>query len=342
MEALMNLNFRQSTRKAAAAVLRNTPFPGRYRAYRMVEHILGENPGRFVVPFAGGARLTVDGIVDSQFFYLGLHDWNVYRFLKRSAHAGDTVFDVGANIGVYTIPMALRVGEKGHVYAFEALKSNYEMLLENIALNKLTNVTAVFAAVTDSTGILEAPDLVRAGSIGNYSLASESQNRTAIPSWSLDDFALQKGIQRIHVMKIDIEGSEARAFKGARWLLSGGGVGAITFELNPYWLARMGSSVEEMWGLVESLGATPFLLTRFSRLNRIRKETILRWVSEAPALDGSWKLDLVLQFGDASTRALDVERTLLRQRTVSTLAKGRASSISASGLSQVHPRSKCR
>jgi FkbM family methyltransferase len=289
-------NIRQSARRVAATVLRNVRFPGRFLVYRMLESLLGENPGRFIVPLAGGGKLLIDGVVDSQFFFLGDLDWNVERFLLRSVRPGSIVFDVGANIGGYTIPLALRVGERGHVYAFEAFRPNYEMLLQSVALNKLTNVTAVFGAVTDGSGTLEVPNPGRNGSknIGNYSLATDSPNRAVIPSWSLDDFICQNEITRVDLLKIDIEGSETMAFRGACSLLSERKVHTVVFELNPHWLAKMGSSAEELWEVVQSAGPTAFVLGSFSRLRAIDKRYILHWLSEP---DNSGKLDVVLKYG---------------------------------------------
>jgi FkbM family methyltransferase len=303
----MNLDVRRSARNLAAGILRNVHFPGRFRVYQMLKSVLGENTGRFVVSLDGGGKLLVDGIVDSQFFFLGDLDWNVDHFLLRSVSPGSIVFDIGANIGAYTIPMALRVGDLGHVYAFEAFRPNYEMLLESIAINKLTNVTAVFGAVTDSSGVLEVPNPARNESknIGNYSLATRSTNRTTIPSLSLDDFVVKHGIDRVDLMKMDIEGSETIALKGARSLFATRKVGTVVLEINPHWLARMGSSVEELWGIVESLGGTLFLVTRFSRTKQIDKNYVFDWLLRT---GGSGKLDVALKYSPERRGSLAVNR----------------------------------
>src|SRR5689334_21004945 len=60
--------------------------------------------------------------------------------LRRFVHAGDTVVDVGANIGDLTVPLAQMVGDGGSVYAFEANPGNFNYLCANLALNELANV----------------------------------------------------------------------------------------------------------------------------------------------------------------------------------------------------------
>ena len=62
--------------------------------------------------------------------------------LVHSLRPGDTVYDVGGNLGVYTVLLAKVVGEKGMVVAFEPHHETYEQLLDNVRLNGLTNVRA--------------------------------------------------------------------------------------------------------------------------------------------------------------------------------------------------------
>lgn len=276
---------RQGLRKCAATVLRHVVFPGRDRAFRLVESALGPNPGSFIVPLRGGGKLLVDGVKDSYIFYLGDFQWNVYTFLRRTVQSRSTVFDLGANIGSYTIPLALRAGR---VYAFEAFKPNFDILLKNVALNGLTNVTAIFGAVADSTGTRLVPDRGgRSDNIGNYSLASKTEGEIEIPSWSLDDFAAQHNVEEIDLMKIDIEGSEIMALRGARRLFSQRKVKTVICEFNPYWLRQMGSSTEELYDMFHGFGLKSFLVTRFARLKSIDKEFCKRATSDE--FDVVWK-----------------------------------------------------
>jgi len=272
----MRAKVRNCLRKGAIAVLRNVVFPARYRVFTWVESIVGQVPGTSIVKLRGGGKLIVDGIVDAPILYMAEHDWRVRRFLCKTARSGHTVFDLGANIGVYTIPMALRVGKGGHVYAFEAFRPNYEILLQNIALNKLTNVTPVFGVLTDKSGACLIPEIrerSQTGSdLGNYSLAMKSASLVEVPALSLDDFVMQYGIDRVDLMKIDIEGSETKALKGARTLFSQRRVGTVVCEFNPRWLSRMGSSAAELYEIASEYGLDTYLLTRLARIKLITRE----------------------------------------------------------------------
>jgi len=281
----MAARLKQVTRNAVAFLFRRLAFPGRYRVLQMAECILGKNHGTFVVPLRAGGRLIVDGIKDSQVFYAGDILRRTGPFLFRTAKRGDIIFDVGANIGAYTVPLALRVGNEGHVYAFEALRANYEILLQNIALNALKNVTPVFGAVTDKSGTCEVPEVTeRWEFIGNYSLATESVGRITIPSLSLDDFVAENSIERIDLMKIDIEGSETIALRGAHATFAKGLVKTVVCEFNPYWLPKMGSSVEDLYEAFEGFGMEAFLITRFSRLRHVHKNFFQQATSDFDAV----------------------------------------------------------
>jgi FkbM family methyltransferase len=273
---------REELREGVAYVLRRVRFPRRSRVIDAVEAALGEKRGSSVVPLRHGGRVLADCPADKKLFYTGEHEWHVLDFLLRTAKANQTVFDVGANLGAYTIPLALKAGPGGRVCAFEASKVNYEILLSNIRLNRLTNVTPVYGAVAATTGTLEAPEAAeRKHNLGNYSLADESPRRVMIPSLSLDDFALQHGIRSIDLLKVDVEGAEVLAMRGARRLFREGRVRTVCCEFAPERLSRMGSSAEELYELFQEYGMSQaFELTLLSRLRPIDKKFLQRASSQ--------------------------------------------------------------
>lgn len=258
-----------------AAVLRCARIPGRGVAIRLAETILGPNRGSFTVPLRHGGLLIIDGEVDQPVFYTGGHDWHVMDFLVRSANPGDVVVDAGAGIGIYTVPLALKVGPRGGVYAFEALQANFDLLQRNIELNHLTNVTAVHAAVSDATGSLDVPYFsYRPAGLGNYSLASKSDRRVAIQSHALDDFFSERGITSIDLMKMDIEGSEVMALRGMRGFFSRRAVTITCCEINPSHLLKMGNAPSEVYDLLTESGLKIYRIGRFSGLRTIHREDL--------------------------------------------------------------------
>jgi len=262
---------RTRLRHLSAAMMRPAIIPGRYKVYRLLSNILGEEPLPFVVPLPGGGNLFVNSAFWKHMFYLGDYEYEVRRFLVRQIQSGSTVFDVGASIGICTVPLAIRLGQHGRIYAFEPLASNYETLLHNIKLNNLTNVVPVFAAVADQEGTIYMPDV----DSGNCSLASECDHHSSVPALTLDTFTAQHGIHSIDLMKIDIEGSETKALRGASRLLSSGAIGQILIEFNPHWLKRMGSSPDELYDLFEQFGLVVNFLTRFGTCVRTNRKGVM-------------------------------------------------------------------
>jgi FkbM family methyltransferase len=126
---------------------------------------------------------------------------------------GQTVYDVGANIGAHTLAFARFVGETGLVAAFEPQRQVFQMLCANVALNGLARVWTIWAACGRERGQLHVPQLdYRApANVGGVSL-SQAPVGEAVPTMALDDV----GTTACHFIKIDVEGMEAEVIAGAQ------------------------------------------------------------------------------------------------------------------------------
>jgi FkbM family methyltransferase len=129
---------------------------------------------------------------------------------------GGIVLDVGANIGAHTIPMARMVGEAGRVVAIEPQRIIHQMLCANVALNALTNVSAIWAGAGQESGTMRVPPINYAAeeNFGGVSLANGEQGEI-VQILRLDSLQLPA----CHFIKIDVEGMEAEVIAGARRLL---------------------------------------------------------------------------------------------------------------------------
>jgi FkbM family methyltransferase len=162
-----------------------------------------------------GYRMRVDWQIHRSLVY-GSWEPEAVEVIKRQVTPGMTVLDVGAQSGFYSLLFSKLVGHNGKVVAFEPLPANYRFLEENLELNRITNVTVERSAVAERSGEInfdfpaDSPWLV-AGPV----LASDNQGTFSVPSVSIDDFLLERGIP-VHLIKMDIEGAEVMALRGAR------------------------------------------------------------------------------------------------------------------------------
>jgi FkbM family methyltransferase len=133
---------------------------------------------------------------------------------------GDTFIDIGAHIGLFTIPAAKYVGPKGKVYAFEPSASNFKMLNYHVELNNLKNVTTVNALlgsqIDESANFYEGDDINPVNSVvmaqKNNSIPFQLQKRKQI---TLDSYVFSNAIKP-KVIKIDVEGSEINVLEGSK------------------------------------------------------------------------------------------------------------------------------
>ena len=167
---------------------------------------------------------------------------------------GMTIVDAGANVGYYTLMGSAAVGPSGHVFAFEPSPYAVKKLREAIDENKIENVTIVESALGDFDGVgqLYVPDQDR----GNHTPSMVAQNfpPTSIAITTLDSFLRKRGVRRVELLKLDVEGFEPNIVRGARQVLEDGTVRAILCEFNEYWLTANGCSSKELLTLLEDLG----------------------------------------------------------------------------------------
>jgi FkbM family methyltransferase len=140
-----------------------------------------------------------------------------YELSKQKAFAaalkpGHVVYDLGANVGFYSLLASVFVGPQGQVFSFEPSPRNLLLLRQHLAMNGITNCTIYEAAVTDSRGFANF-DPATDWSGGH--LAPASTNSFTVPTVSLDELVDSGELPLPQVIKCDIEGAEYNALKGA-------------------------------------------------------------------------------------------------------------------------------
>jgi FkbM family methyltransferase len=157
--------------------------------------------------------------------YCGLHDYNDMFFLLHFLRPEDLFFDIGANVGSYTV---LASGHcKAKTIAVEPVPSTFNLLLDNIYINRMADrVTALNTALGSSDGTLH---FTSSYDTINHVATANDKNTIQVPVSRLDVIA---GNRSPALMKIDVEGYETEVIAGAGQLLHNPALKAIIIELN--------------------------------------------------------------------------------------------------------------
>ncbi len=178
--------------------------------------------------------------------------------VQHNVKEGDVVVDAGANIGYYTLLLARLVGPQGKVIAIEPDPDNFALLKKNVQANGYRNVTLIQKAISDGEGTVKLYRSIR--STAQHSLAASNQGDpyVEVELGRLDDLVPGP----IDFMKMDVEGAEVGAIKGARELFSRSPHLKIMTEYNPRALDDFGVQPEEYLRLLAQYGFS------FSNINK--------------------------------------------------------------------------
>ena len=220
--------------------------------------------GRMLVRTIWGGRLVVpadDLSLTPELVAEGIYEAPFSRYLLRHLERGQTVVDVGANVGLFTVLMASRVDAEGHVIAYEPSPDVLPVLRENIALNWISErvtLRASAAGAASGSMALHVTERFRA----NSSLLEpddayfehvpmDTVRRVDVAVEPLDD--LLGAHDRLHFVKIDVEGAEHLVFEGMEGWLERGTVDRIAFEV---YAERMGDAWSGFCDRLRALSAS--------------------------------------------------------------------------------------
>jgi FkbM family methyltransferase len=116
----------------------------------------------------------------------------------------DIVIDVGAHIGLFAL-FASQYCKNGKIYCFEPVKENYDLLLDNIKLNNLTNIIPFNCAVSDKSSKVK---IFLRDDEASHSMYITNSNYVEVSSMTLDDFFKETKIKKCDFLKLDCEGAE--------------------------------------------------------------------------------------------------------------------------------------
>jgi FkbM family methyltransferase len=159
-----------------------------------------------------GASMLVD-LSCEKYYWLGTHEEPVQRLLVERLRPGDVVYDIGAHAGFFSLLASRLVSHEGRVVAFEPNPQNATRLRANLAANDATNVDVYEAAVSDACGDAA---FVAPGSPLQGRLAHAGEDAAIRVETTTIDALVAAGAPAPRLMKIDVEGAEGAAMRGAR------------------------------------------------------------------------------------------------------------------------------
>lgn len=145
----------------------------------------------------------------------------VTQIVRSHLHEGDVFVDVGANIGYFTLMAATIVGRNGHVHAVEPNPDNCHLITMSVEANGVENVTLYPFAAAEKTQMLQL-DIAGTGSNSRVIDDSPQAVPGSSPPQQVQAVILDKvlaGLERIDLVKMDIEGAEPRALQGMMQIL---------------------------------------------------------------------------------------------------------------------------
>lgn len=204
-----------------------------------------------------------DNIVSKSILNNGYWNNNMVKLFNNFVGEGDTVVDIGANIGFFTLLCSNIVGKNGEVIAFEPEKRNFDILSANVARNsEYGNIIREKLAISDKKGEMS---LYISENKGGHSI--KDYNDTHVKSQTVSTIPLdQYDVSSPDIVKIDVEGVEPSVFEGMSNVLDTKPI--LFFEYSDDW-----ESKRETLNVLKSIGYTFFHIEE--NYNNITIEEIL-------------------------------------------------------------------
>ncbi|MDR1375690.1 MAG: FkbM family methyltransferase [Holosporaceae bacterium] len=184
-------------------------------------------------------------------FVRGIYDPNLLVVVNALLQKGSVFIDVGANMGCFSLLASKVVGKEGKIFALEPSSRDFNRLVDNVKINHLQRIIhPLRLAVSGKVGPVKlsvaCEERSALNTIGEFSFSGvEKVDMEDVNSTTIDKFMQGKRLNRLDVLKLDIEGSEVEALRGAantieRWRP------AIVLGINPATLKACGSSIEKL------------------------------------------------------------------------------------------------
>lgn len=156
------------------------------------------------------------------YFYGHYHERYEAALVERLLADGDVFWDIGANVGYFTLVAATALADRGQIVAFEPGKNAYARLTANLALNTYSNIKTFQVAVSDREGeaVLHVAGDIADSSASLFPAGGVQAGSEVCRTVALDHFLAQEGLRPPTLIKLDAEGAELAVLQGAQNLIA--------------------------------------------------------------------------------------------------------------------------
>lgn len=154
-------------------------------------------------------------------YWTGTYETEIAEEFVNYAKKSKVIYDIGAHVGYYTLLASKYAEHGGKIFSFEPLPGNIQILKRHVAINKRQNIVIIEKAVTIKTGVSVFTNSGNdvANTLCENSPLFQFEKTIEIETTALDDMLLKGFILPPQLIKMDIEGSELEALRGAESLL---------------------------------------------------------------------------------------------------------------------------
>jgi FkbM family methyltransferase len=213
-------------------------------------------------------RIYPEDVIGRDIFVHGVFEPKESRFVSSFLKSGMVFFDVGANLGQYTLLGAQAVGPQGKVHSFEPSKRMFSELSYNVALNGLYDRCHLNrVAIANKPGLADIP-VYKPGAEVYTSLGNCRVDQYLTDGWeqvsmiTLEDYCEEHKISTVDLIKMDIEGAELLALQGAQKFLSKADAPTILLEVGESLTKGFGYHGKDIWDFLMARGYRMHLIQR--------------------------------------------------------------------------------
>lgn len=248
--------------KFVKSILRRPSYKGQLRLFNyFFQRGLLNNGYQLVKPLNQHFKINSNTKtwIGAQIVYLGDYEPQIKAVFRKLINVGDTILDVGANVGFHTLYFAQLTGSNGNVIAFEPVMSNFKELNKNIDLNDFSNIVTKNMALSDKEESLHIVADTESKNPGAFNLF-ETGGDTVVKCVIGDDLPEIKNLHELNFIKIDVEGYEYFVLNGLQKTIDRHRP-KIVFEHDVNYQLKTGLPANELFNLLKTFDYQFYLIT---------------------------------------------------------------------------------